>query len=197
MIPQHVLSTIPILGAFEVPDPQPTLITSLQLGGIALNNPLQGLRVQVWTCTVSGNDVVVFAPLAAPTIIFSRPNISEVSLAFDQNMQPFVAFVEAGVAKFYWFDSLLEDFTFTDLPLGSTSPRCTLDDSRDTQLGTSDIVLSYIRDGNLMMREQRDRYLIEYVLYADLNLDLINPRIHAIGMTDVLRVKFDLRGNFG
>ena len=39
-----------------------------ELGGIALNDPSQGLKVQVWTLTANGANVL----LSAPTVIFMR-----------------------------------------------------------------------------------------------------------------------------
>lgn len=196
MFPQHVLSTTPILGTLLLPNKQPSEVVSNEWGGVNLNDPSQGLFLKVWTCILVGDDVVLSAPGSPTTVVFSRPNLSEVSLAFDQNMRPFIAFVQTGQSKFYWFDSLIQDFRFTDLPSGSTTPRCTLDDHRQAELSTSDIVLVYIHDGNLCLREQRDRFLIEYILYEDLNLTLQNPRIESICMNSVNRVQIFLKGNF-
>ena len=196
MLPDKVLSSQIILDTLEVPNPQPSLLESRQLGGIALQNANQGTNVKVWTAYLDGDSVKVYAADVAETIVFTRVGISEICLAFDQNMNIFIAFVQAGVAKFYWYDSLIEDYTFSDLPVGTTYPRCTLDDHRSLEVAASDIILAYILDGNLYFRAQRDRYTIQYLLYPDLNIDVINPELMYIAMNDALRVQFYVRGNF-
>ena len=111
-------------------------------------------------------------------------------------MNTFFAFVQNGIARFRWWDSLTSSYQITDLPAGSTSPRASLDDKREFALGSSDIILAYIRDGNLYFRQQRDRYLIEYILYPDLNLAIIDPRIQDVGMGINLRFQFLVQGSF-
>jgi hypothetical protein len=196
MIPEERLSTTLVYSALVVPNPQPEFLVSRQLGGVGIQDPSQGLQVKIWTCALEGDNVVLYADDVAPVTIFTRADISQLSLAFDQNMRPFIAFVEAGVAKFYWYDSLIEDFRFSDLPAGSTFPRATLDDHRENQLDTSDIILAYIDDGNLYFRAQRDRFQTQYLLYADINLDLIAPQLVSIGMDLNWRLQFHLRGSF-
>lgn len=196
MIPEQRLSTAEQFAPLVTPNPQPSLVQSRQLGGVGLSDPSQGLDVKVWTCEVQGTAIIVYAHDVLPVTLFNRADVTEVSLAFDQNMRPFVAFVQAGVAKFYWYDSLIENYAFTDLPAGSTTPRATLDDHRSSQLNTSDIILTYIHDGNLYFRAQRDRYLIQYLLYGDLNLDLINPQIQWVSMQENFRLQFKIRGTF-
>lgn len=204
MMPDQVLSSEVIYDSLILPvPPQPSLLISNEYGGIALNDATQGSQVKVWTCTVipSGDplvpdDVVVYAGDVPETFLFSALGISEVSLAFDQNMHAFVAFVSQGVAKFYWYDSVLQDFRISNLPVGSTTPRATLDDHRELQESTSDIILVYIRDGNLYFRAQRDRYTIEYILYADIDLDIISPAVQWVKMNNTWRLQIAIQGNF-
>ena len=197
MIPNETLSTVGVYSPLVLEDPQPSALVSRQIGGVGLNNATEGLSVQIWTATLENEeDVTVSAPLVSPTVLFSRPDISQISLAFDQNMQPFIAFVEAGQAKFYWYDTVVNDFVFTDLPSGSTYPRATLDDHRVSQNNTSDIILVYIRDGNLYYRQQRDRYLVEKLLYADINLQVIAPRIKYVAMNMNWRLQILVEGIF-
>jgi len=203
MIPEERLSTTLVYDNLLLPNPQPSELVSRELGGVALNDPSQGLAVKVWTCTtvVSANplvpdQIVVFADDVPQASLFSAFGVSEVSLAFDQNMRPFVAFVTQGNAKFYWYDSLLEEAVISDLPSGSTSPRCTLDDHRARQTGNSDIIMVYIHDGNFCFRAERDRYEIEYVLIEDVNLQIISPTIQWVAFNLNYRLQFSLRGNF-
>lgn len=196
MIPQDVLSTQAITAPLILPDPQPNPLLSREYGGVALNDSSQGLQVKVWSCTVLGTDIVVYADDVNPTIIIPGVDATEVSLAFDQNMRPFIAYVEAGITKFYWFDTSIPGPTTTTLGSDITTPRATLDDHRQTQNASSDIVLVYIRDGNLYFRQQRERYEVEHLLYADINLDIINPQVRCVGMNMIWRLQIEVDGTF-
>jgi len=197
MMPDETLSTEPILGQLIVVDKEPSLMTSREWGGVNLSDPSQGLQVKIWSCATDGTNIIVSAEDSPSTIVVTGSDITSVSLAFDQNMQPFVAFVEGGQAKYYWYDSLIEDFAITDLPVGSTTPVATLDDHRDSQLATSDIIMVYIRDGNMYFRAQRDRYLIEYLLYPDINLDIVSPQVRYVAMNTKNRLQIQVAGVFG
>lgn len=196
MIPENRLSTVPVPGQIFISNPQPSLTESREWGGIALNDPSQGLRVKEWTCVIVGDNIQIGAVGVPFVTVFTAPDTTEVSLAFDQNMRPFVAFVQAGQAKFYWYDSLLEQPVITNLPVGSTSPRATLDDHSPLQTGTSDIILVYLLNGNLYFRQERDRYLTQRLLYADVNLVLVAPSIQYITMNDRNRLQIVLKGAF-
>lgn len=208
MIPEERLSTELIFAALIVPNPQPSELVSRESGGIALSDPTWGLEYQVWTMTVvpSGDpfipdEVLIEAPNTPSTLLFSDLNIESASLAFDQNARPTVAYVAAGIAKLFWYDSLIEQFvtnTFEELigEPGSTSPRCTLDDHRTQALRVSDIIVVYIRDGNLYFIAQRDRFELEYLLYPDINLAIINPSVGYVAMNQQLRLQIQIRGNF-
>jgi len=204
MLPDHTLSTTLIYGNYLYPDYLYTDgLIDYELGGIGLSNATSGLMVQVWTATLVGvpgdvgTSVYVSAPNTPDTFLFQMDGITEISLSFDQNMRPFVAFVAAGVAQFWWYDATLPGQRFTLLPVGSTSPKCTLDDKRplETLVGSSDILITYIKDDNLYYREQRDRYTIEYLLKADLSTLLLAPRVGKLAMTNKDRVQFYLYGS--
>lgn len=167
------------------------------MGGVALNDPSQGLMVKPWRAFADGaGNVFVESEDDPPVFQFAAPGITTISLTFDHNMEPFVAFTQPDGTKFYWFDTFDSMHKITALPLGSSWPRASLDDKRQISSATSDIILAYIRDGNLYFRQQRDRYLIEYLLYADLNQDIISPRIIEVGMGTNLRFQFHVAGAF-
>lgn len=188
MLPQGVLSTEPVPAQFRYPRNVPrAALVDYEYGGVALQDASRGLRYQVWKAEYIEEQVVLSAPdvLAAPLI--TVPNIVELGFTFDQNMNPFVAYELAnGDAKFYWFDSTLPGFTTTNLPSGSTSPRCCLDDNRALQIPISDIVLAYVREGSLYMRLQRDRYLTEYELSDEIGAS----RLLQMGLSEQLRMQF-------
>ncbi len=163
-----------------------------ELGGVGLNDSSQGLRVQTWTLFLNGDDVIVSAPAYPQTILFTRSGITELSLAFDQNMNPFVAFVENDVAKWWWFDTAIPGTTFSTLPADSRTPRCCLDDKRETQTNSSDIILAYITvNDELKFRMQRDRYGVDYLLQAG-----VIGRLIKVGMSTVNRLQFEIQDPF-
>jgi hypothetical protein len=154
-------------GAFLSPDSmtQTTLVRK-ERGGIGLSDPSVGLEYQDWTATydhVSGN-VEIEAPNHTKSTLFTRTGITELDFTFDQNMHPFVCFVENAVAKYWWYDTALEQQVFSDLPAGSVTPRCCMDDKRFHMHDSNDIILCYVRAGDLQKRIQRDRYDTEVTI---------------------------------
>ena len=164
-MPQNVLSTtaIPapyIDGETIAFDP----LVDSEIGGVALRDGSQGLRVKQWTVYLSGDDVMLGAADVADTVQFTLSGITELSLAFDTNMNPTIAFMRNGQAQFWWFDTLTQQQIFTSLPAGASSPRVTHDDKRALQVASSDVILAYMIIGILVMRMQRDRFSVDYVL---------------------------------
>src|SRR5690606_35250660 len=99
MIPDHELAPVAFVSGYSFPVKGPTPADFLQdweLGGVALNDPSQGLSVKVWHAFATHDhdtDVVtvwVEAPGVPATELFSGIGITEIALAFDQNMNPFV-----------------------------------------------------------------------------------------------------------
>lgn len=188
MLPNLALSFTPIVGNYLVPDNYLILpLVDYELGGIGLQDPSQGSRYQVWKLEYVSGHVFISAPNLKRVILFSRPYITDISLAFDQNMNPFVSFTEADQAKYWWFDTTIHAMTFTELPAGSKYPKCCTDDKRTTQNLSSDIILAYIRDRKLYFRAQRDRFGVEYLLATDLD-----ARLNRVGMTDQNRLQFKM-----
>lgn len=170
-----------------------TLTEDKETGGVALNDPSQGLQVQVWSASIIGGEhIVINAPNTTETTLYTSPtgpsSITEVSLSFDQNMRPTFAFVENGEVKFQWFDSSISDTVITDFGDTWSNPRVSLDDKRDFQSGQSDVILAYLRAGNLYHRRQRDRYQTELLLATD-----VEGELHKIGMGANFRFQFDIR----
>jgi hypothetical protein len=186
LIPDHILSSTAIPAPFLHPDELPWLpLVDREFGGIALRDPSQGSQVQVWTLTVDGDDVKVATETVESTTLFSRSGITEAALAFDQNMNPAVAFMQDGVMFLWWFDTLAVAQVFTEFDDGSHSPRVCLDDKRRLENGTSDIILSYVRDNTLYFRAQRDRFQVETAL-ANVSGFLLRQ----VGMNSVNRLQW-------
>ncbi|MBB4126213.1 hypothetical protein GGR77_001503 [Xanthomonas translucens] len=159
-------------------------------GGIALNDASKGLLYQTWTLEWNRQtgDFELSAPNHPPSVLFNRINVTEVSLAFDRNMNLAVVWVESGQAKLYWYDSTIPGMTTWETQLGAAvSPRITHDDKREGESAVSDIILSYIKGGNLYYRQQRDRYGTEYLLASGLGP---NARLVELQMNRKMRLQW-------
>lgn len=149
-----------------------------EYGASGLNNITGGLLFQIWHCTLEIDAdnvgyVYVEAPSVAKTLLFSGIGITAVDIAFDQNMNPFVAYKQLGLWKYYWYDPIALSMIHTTL-VGARDLRCCLDDHRAFNTSDSDILLCYINAANeLCVRYQRDRYAIEYILKPDIPENLV------------------------
>ncbi len=192
MIPQQALSDPTLAGNYVHGEPQDypsfSLLTDVEPGGVAVGDASRGLFGTLWTLTTPDNhQVILSAPGVAPTTLFNLGGfISEISLAFDQNMRPTVAFVHDDRAWLWWFDPVPAQQVFTVLAVDVVNPRVTLDDKRETQREASDVILAYKRGTGLYFRAQRDRYLVEYTLATG-----ITSPLRKIAMNHKLRLQFE------
>lgn len=203
MISPSTLSTpTPIYTPFLPPDGDSiTTTTDITLGGIGLYDPSQGLEVQDWSLTIVPNglngDFYLSAPNTSPTYLFSRTNATWGRLAFDQNMFPFISYIDINGAGYYWYDPIAHAFSFVTMASDVTSPCCAMDDKRaiSTRVGSNDIILMYIRGNLLCYRQQRDRYGSEYILSTNISALVPNPSVWKIGMNEGMRLQILLHGN--
>ncbi len=195
MIPDERLSTTPLPAAFYGADAiePPSAVTDYELGGVALNDPSQGLQTQTWTSWYDeeSGDVMISAPGIPAVALFNAPGVTELSFTFDQNMRPFHAYVQGGQAKYRWFDTILGDTRISNLDADDYSPRCCFDDKRALQTaeGTNDIILAYVRGGALYYRQQRERFETERELSAT-----VPGRFLRVGMSVTNRLQFLFEG---
>lgn len=192
MIPGHVLSSQVISGYYLSPDNNDVSpVVDFELGGIGLNDITSGRDYQVWQARLhyEAGSAVGGIYLSAPNIEeflwYNLKGITEFSFTFDQNMNPFLTYVQNGQAKYYWWDPTIPGYTVASLPVDARSPKCCMDDKRYMETSTSDIVLAYMRGTTLYYREQRDRFTIEYTLKTGLTGDVL-----LVGMTRVNRLQF-------
>lgn len=132
MIPGDRFSTEPIRGQLLNPWSHDRKI-SYYWGPIQIQDPSQGLLVKLWQASVIADiEVWLSTDTDAPILLFSwDAKILNCSLAFDGNGFPNVAFSDdLGRSRFYWWDPVPNEFVFFELPAGSSSPVCTLDDAR-------------------------------------------------------------------
>jgi hypothetical protein len=151
------------------------LLDNSELGGVALNDPSQGLQAKTWRGYMDGDSIMLEADGVTPTAVVTDIGITEFQFTFDQNMRPFVCWVGAAGPKFYWYDTNIGGFAITALPADAVSPRCAMDDKRLLQSlrGANDIILAYVRAGNLYFRAQRERYQTENLLMENVGGPLV------------------------
>lgn len=190
MLPQNVLSTDTIPAAFTPPRDIPkTALEDFELGGVAVGDASQGLAVKTWRAFIdSGTFIKLEAFDVSAQVVIADTDITEVSLAFDQLMQPCLAYVAAGQAKLYWWDSEAIQFQTTNLPVGAITPRVCLDDKRTSQSQANDVILAYVKTGKLYVRNQRDRFDTDYELS-----DVGGAVLVQIGMNLVGRFQFRIQ----
>lgn len=195
-LPLNTLSATPVVSTWLAPDDivRADSTVDYELGGIALSDPSQGLRVQSWRARVSGSNVLAGpTPYTSESTLFTAAGISELSVAFDQNMRPAIAYIQAGQAKLWWFDSFVATQVTTTLASDIVSVYLTTDDKRDvaTQVNTNDVLLFYVRSSKLYYRQQRDRFATERELKT---FNGPSVSIKRCGMTAGLRVQIECVG---
>lgn len=163
-------------------------------GGLGLNDPSAGLTVQLWKLHVERDPTLtnqwnfyVDSPVNGTQFLFSASAVKEAALAFDQNMRPFVVYVENTTTKMWWYDPTIPGQTITTLGTGFRSPRCTTDEKRAWHLADSDIQLWYVRGSNLCVRYQRERFTVEHAK------KVVGPQAELVSVTMSTNGRLQLR----
>lgn len=167
------------------------LTVGYEMGGVSIQDPSQGLLVQLWRARVIlGQFIYLDAPNTPPFILLTDVNITEVDLAFDQNMFPFVTYVSNGLIKFYWFDPTVPGFVVSTILELAWTPRCTLDDKRPFDVSNSDIILMYVNllSGQICYRIQRERYATEHAI----DTAFPNDQIRCVNFADTTRLQWTI-----
>lgn len=166
MMPENRLSSRPVPSAFIGARALASHSrVDYEEGPIAIADVTQGLQAQRWRMRLIDSEFFwLDAPAVPEYIAYSAPGTSEISFTFDQQGRLVIAYVQNGMPKLYWYDSALPGFTVLNLPADAVTPKILLDDKRFTQSSTADIILQYVRGGQLCMRAQNGRFLTEFVL---------------------------------
>ena len=168
-----------------------------EMGGIALNTPDLGLRVQEWTLEYYNDKFYLSAPsFEGRILLFEMSGVREISLAFDPNMTPFVAYMKevGGDVKFeswyWWYDATVPGYVHVKLPDYSYYPKCCLDDKRPLtqEILQQHIILAYMREDKLYVRQQVDRFQTEKLQWEG-----FRARVNKIGMNIHNRLQFQLQ----
>jgi len=198
MIPDNVLSSSvvssPFTGANSL---SVTKVIDYEDGGIALQDPSEGLMYQRWRGRVAmagtaDSYITLSAPSVPEFVALTLPNLEEMSFAFDQSMFPAIAYVQDGASYLWWYDGTVPGMATLDLGEDVITPRITYDDKRiiaSQGYLISDLILAYVKNGNLYVRMQRDRFLVEYLMAEG-----VAPLIK-IGLNRGLRLQFMLEAS--
>lgn len=193
MMPDNVLSTVVRPARFFGARSGATSKTiDYEDGGRAIQDTTQGLLYQRWRARLFNagkpDAYVMLDAREVPEFEWlTVPGMEEISFTFDPSMRPTVAYVADGQAYLNWYDTVATEYITTPLAGDVVTPRVALDDKRligSNGYQVSDVILAYVRGGNLYYRQQRDRYSIERLLKTG-----VTPLIK-IGMTRGLRLQF-------
>lgn len=198
MLPDNVLSDKPIRASLLYPDrfQLASLTEDYEMGGVALQDPTKGVNFQPWFgyWRAADNAICVRPAIDGEDIIlFYEEDVFELSFSFDQNMRWVCATQRTdGSFRFRWYDTAVAAYVITEIPEGVTAFHCSLDDKRDllVQMGLSDVLVTYVKDRNLYVRTQRERYQNEHLLAETLPNNLL---ISNFGMNERYRVQWRLR----
>lgn len=190
MIPTPVFQSVT---AIPLPHPDNLKaigLTDRELGGVAINDGSQGLNNWVWTVNVEPDGTVkLWREGEAATTVLVQTDIADIALAFDQNMQPVLAWESTtGELFLYWFNPIIQSFVTDSFGLGR-NPRLAMDDKRIRSLGTSDVIFAYISEGKLCYRMQRDRFVAEYIVATDITDSRL--KLQRIGLVNY-RFQFEI-----
>lgn len=191
MIPEDRFSSEPRRGQLLNPWSRDRKI-SYHWGPVQVHDTSQGLLVKLWTLRAEGGSAILSAPGSPATTLFTRAvDIDNVNLAFDQNGRATVCFEEeGGGAYLWWYDPVPQEPTFWLIP-NAVTPRITLDDARQFNIGNSDIILGYVRAGTVRYRRQRDRFLDEFTpAQGDDGPPATATGLRHISMNSALRLEF-------
>lgn len=190
MIPTPVFQSVT---AIPLPHPDNLKaigLTDRELGGVAINDGSQGLNNWVWTVNVEPDGAVkLWREGEVATTVLVQTDIADIALAFDQNMQPVLAWESiTGELFLYWFNPVIQSFVTDSFGLGR-NPRLAMDDKRIRSLGTSDVIFAYISEGKLCYRMQRDRFVAEYIVATDITDSRL--KLQRIGLVNY-RFQFEI-----
>ena len=161
---------------------------SWELGGVAISDPSEDFKY-FWRGFLSGKYIALERqgqPLNK--VIKFSGDVTEISFSFDQNMKPVITFVEDGVSKLYFYDTVLQK-EVTVVYKGIRNPRVSLDDKRRFATSYSDVIFAYLKGDSLFYRLQRERYDTEHLV----SVVSKSSTLAQIGMTEDRRFLFHIK----
>lgn len=173
-----------------------TLNEDYEIGPIAVEDMSEGSRYQTWRLSFSAGAFTITPEITGgPVVILTGQTSQYCSFCFDKNGHVYIFWVDdSDLCHFYWYDSVSETNVITDYPLAFHG-MVYLDDKRDMQSGTSDVLLVYTQANGLQYdfyhERQRDRFNTPILLASD-----VPPYVRQTGMHAELRGQFLLSRSF-
>lgn len=191
----HYSAYIPPTGRYR------GLLEDFEQGPIDISDPSEGISYQTWSIRYDDDersptygDFICHAETTGQTVVVHNvPRVRQLGFAFDQNGHVFIAYLQECTAFYYWYDFTVPGFVTVQLPAGTTSVACCVDDHREGQLSQSDIILAYNRSGSLYYVQERERFDTERLLQSSIG----GTRINRIGMNRLYRLQWDSGGYGG
>lgn len=195
MMPNNVFSLIPLPAPYLKPRTRPRFLSTTGLsdvhyGGRAIGDASLGVTYQLWTAFTPGDgNIWLSADQVAPFPYLIGVNPAWLAIAFDQSSNVTIPYVDkTGVLSYYWYDSTIPGYRTTVVGAGYTRCFAAFDDNRVQMLTGSDVIIVYPRAGNIIARQQRDRFGVEYTLGA------APGTLVQFGMNSQYRMQFQFQG---
>lgn len=154
-------------------------------GPIEIGDISRGLNYQVWWAEIDDDKGFLMSNNQEREVFIQADGLSEISLSFDGNARPIVAFVANKTIYLKWFDSFSGGYTVTSFGSNLKSPKVFMDDKRSHFQKDADVIFLYVKvdASQLAYRLQRDRFGVEYVVAND-----VYSKISRFGMLSNYRL---------
>lgn len=160
MLPSNMLSSQPVIADFFTPLRNDPLI-DYEYGGATLQDSAAGLSKVLWKCFYE-DSVIKLSQNDQVLNVLNVENVAALSLSFDLSMRPIISYLANKHCYLWWYDTSVSKQITTDLGDGITFPQLSLDERRSVQSSNADVILTYIRNNQMFMRLQRERYQTEH-----------------------------------
>lgn len=135
-------------------------------GGIDLNDSSFGLNYQLWDISYVNNQVIVTSRLNNKQyIIYEIENATDISVVFDQNMNPWCLYQKEEQYYLYWYDVTINQYSLT-LFENIVTPFMFMDLIGSIFSDQSSINIFYIKDGKIYCTQQSSRFTVQNLLYT-------------------------------
>lgn len=135
-------------------------------GGIDLNDSSSGLNYQLWDISYVNNQVIVTSRLNNKQyIIYEIENATDISVVFDQNMNPWCLYQKEEQYYLYWYNVTINQYSLT-LFENIVTPFMFMDLIGSIFSDQSSINIFYIKDGKIYCTQQSSRFTVQNLLYT-------------------------------
>lgn len=166
MIPNGTFVDPPLVAAFNPPSDEAfTPLRHVATGALELGDGEGGREQQLWEVNYVDGNARIGKLGEAYELAIPLAGVLAISLAFDANMATTLGYLTATGCSIRFFNGLTSEYDTLEVA-GATSCRVAVDDPRNVNSGSSDVIFGYTLGGQLYYRQQRDRYLDEYLIGA-------------------------------